>query len=183
MARVPIVYILIGLPGAGKSTWARKKVMEKRSRPIVVINRDSLREMINGGRYEYTKEKESIVKDMSFNCIRAAWECKYREDMPDLIIDETHTTIERRRMTIIPIEILSNHVQPKIVYVYFTEKNTSLLLGRRMQNNRGYDSYQWANVIREMARNFESPSIHETKKMGGIYPGTIISEIKKINTE
>ena len=53
------VYILKGLPGSGKSTWAKEEL--KKDKNLRRVNRDELRDMLWGSRYEWSGEKERSV--------------------------------------------------------------------------------------------------------------------------
>lgn len=73
------VTFLRGLPGSGKSTWARQQTNTR------IVCRDSIRHML--GQYDdFTSEREGIVTDA---CNAAIFSCVRRGC--DLIIDETHT--------------------------------------------------------------------------------------------
>ena len=55
------IYYLKGLPASGKSSWAREKIEEDRSKGIVTkrVNKDDLRAMLDNS--VYSKERENFV--------------------------------------------------------------------------------------------------------------------------
>lgn len=62
---MPKIMLLRGLPGSGKSTYARKLVEEQ---GYVRVNKDELREMLNNGKHSQSKEmlvleiRDSIIE-------------------------------------------------------------------------------------------------------------------------
>lgn len=137
------VSILIGLPGSGKSTWSKKKaVAEPRT---VIINRDSIRTMLKGA-YVYDEDLEVLVKAITFSAVREALSLNF-----NLIIDETHTTKERRQCTYNLINLFGYEIN--IVYVHFTE--TKRNLEYRMRDARGIEKDKWRSVIKDMTTKFE----------------------------
>ena len=80
--------ILQGLPGSGKSTWAREFVTGKKD--WVIVNRDSLRNM--RGDY-WIPEQEKLITQWEEFCIKSAI-----EEGLNVIIDATnlnHKTLQR----------------------------------------------------------------------------------------
>lgn len=74
------VIICKGLPGSGKSTWAKKFVEENPK--YVRVNRDDLRNM--RGRYWYPSQ-EGLITTWERNCIKSALEAGY-----NVIVDSTN---------------------------------------------------------------------------------------------
>jgi predicted kinase len=63
-----ILYITVGAPRSGKTTWANKKVKEVGEHSILNINRDDVRREMYGfsawSEYKFTKEKETAVTEV-----------------------------------------------------------------------------------------------------------------------
>ncbi len=137
------VSMLIGLPGSGKSTWAKKKTKEPKT---VRINRDSLYTML-AGEYRYDLTLSEMVESIILSTVRNALALGF-----NLIIDETHITKKRRAHTHDMVTAFGHDV--KIVYVHFTE--TERNLEYRMRNDRGQDRDKWQSVINGMKADFES---------------------------
>jgi predicted kinase len=74
--------LLKGLPGCGKSTFA-KNLLKKENGRWKRFNRDDLRNMIDDG--QYTKENEEFVVEVQDKLIRQAL-----QDGFDVILDNTH---------------------------------------------------------------------------------------------
>jgi tRNA uridine 5-carbamoylmethylation protein Kti12 len=155
-----IVYILIGLPGSGKSTWTKEKVKENEH--CVVVSRDSFRNMIKGDEYTFNFRYEPFIKDSTSKTIQSALKHGL-----DVIVDETHIKADRRKEIIKTVReyeesyglINDNYGRTKIVYVWFTE--TEKNLDNRMNEARGYNRSKWEMVINGMKKSFEKPTDEE----------------------
>lgn len=162
------VYLTIGLPGSGKSTWSRKFAQENEN--VVIINRDAFRTMIKD-EYTFNFRYEPFIKNATNKAIEQALEYGL-----DVIVDETHVKSSRRIEIIQTIRNFENsyglintdYGKTKIVYMWFTENQNNLHF--RMQESRGYDAQKWEEVIHGMKSIFEPP----TKKEG-------FDELVKIN--
>lgn len=148
------VYILIGLPGSGKSTWASEKTEDDETGALIVC-RDDLRTMFNPN-YGVTKSIEPIVMKTAEYAIHQV----LLKDK-DLIIDETNITIKRRKSWI-------NHVKaiwmatiatslrvsdPIIHFIDFSDITDTL--DRRMNESRGLTRQKWGSVIRGMKKSLQ----------------------------
>jgi predicted kinase len=137
------VYILIGVPGAGKSTWAASVAAHREN--TVIINRDSIRTMIKG-KYNFVPALEPLVSEMSQHAIFAALKRGY-----DVIVDECHITREKRWKTVDYIR--SNHPEVAIGFVQFVSDDLCLI--RRCEEPRGYTKEKWAKVHDAMMNAYE----------------------------
>ncbi len=77
-----IVYMMKGLPASGKSTYA-KEMVEKAQGKLKRINKDDLRDMIDGGRW--SKEREKGIIKMRDESIR-----NWLNNGYDVIVDDTN---------------------------------------------------------------------------------------------
>ena len=78
------VYLLCGIIGSGKSTWASSN---KDKLEALIVCQDNIREMLYGD-YDYRPELENVVKLISRNAIKEL--LKHNEN---IIIDECWETI------------------------------------------------------------------------------------------
>ncbi len=85
-----ILEILIGLPGSGKSTYAREQV-ENSSGKVKCVNKDSLRDMFDAGRFSKHREKE-IIKARDILIIQALND----PEVVRVIVDDTNLTVKGR---------------------------------------------------------------------------------------
>jgi lysozyme family protein/tRNA uridine 5-carbamoylmethylation protein Kti12 len=154
------VYITIGFPGSGKSTWSKE--FAKSNKEVVIINRDSFRTMIKGDVYTFDFRYEPFIKQSTNRAIETALEYGL-----DIIVDETHIKAERRKEIINTIRnyekqyglITKDYGETEIIYMWFTENKRNLEF--RMKESRGYDSKKWEEVINGMINNFEPPTENE----------------------
>jgi len=144
------LYVLCGLPGSGKSTWAmnmRNAILGQ----TTTVSKDSLREMVTGGYYVYDPDTEPMIKDMAYSCILEA--AKHRSYA--IFIDETHLTVRARHVWIGNTAL--SEYEKKCVWCTETEMN----LLNRMKEARGYSEEKWKSVIVGMSESFEPPSVEE----------------------
>lgn len=84
----PTVYIMVGLPGSGKSTWAKK---ECEKRDAVIVSRDGIRSMLTGrkermvGDNDFERMVTQIEREVVAEAIRAK---------KNVILDATNTRIK-----------------------------------------------------------------------------------------
>jgi len=76
------VIILKGLPGSGKSTWAKKKMQDNPGK-YKSVNKDALRDMLDSG--QFSKDNESFVTKVRNFIIFAAL-----EQGKNVIVDDTN---------------------------------------------------------------------------------------------
>lgn len=140
------IYITVGLPGSGKSTWARETA---RDNDTIIICKDNIRHMLKG-EYIFDPVYEPLVAEIVMAALNDALMAGF-----SIILDETHITKQHRIDT---IERIRNHImpiQPKIICVWFTEDENNL--GYRMREPRGYSDIKWAEVLDKMVEKFQKP--------------------------
>ena len=140
-----MIYLMCGLPGSGKSTWARGNFEKLHA---VIVSRDTLRVMLYGGVYEYHLEDEPIIQEMAMACVQAA-----QLEGRDVIVDETCITARHRRIW------MESIAPDDVTIVYCTEQKRNI----ELVNKRGYTSEYWASVIDKMRTGFEPPTTEEAK--------------------
>lgn len=170
------VYITCGLPGSGKTTWAREFI--KKNPGTVRVCRDNLREMFCG-EYRYDKEFEALVKRTAINTLDLSIKNRH-----NVIIDETNIKKEKRADWIDIISMIDKEADEdgtsfitrkiKIQIVYFplgieVDSISGLaasfgddnLENRMSDNPRGYSREHWRGVIESMKKDFEVPELSE----------------------
>lgn len=140
-----ICTILCGLPGSGKTTWAKRNA----SFGCVIINRDAIRSMIYG-EYRYVVDDESMILDMAFSAATCAINCDR-----DIIIDETGANPTTRKSWIEHFKKFRYEVR----CVYFTTPAEECIRRRKIED-KGY-SQDWAKVILGMKDRWVAPKIEE----------------------
>lgn len=136
------MYIMIGVPGCGKSTWSRENINEN----TVVICKDAFRSMLRID-YEYNMKYEPIVHDLQTAAITSA-----AKNGLNIIVDEVNVNKYKR--------YLLKKLVPDYEITYVVFKNTDTL-DRRMNEPRGYSREEWDEVIKGMIDSMEWPSEEE----------------------
>lgn len=144
------VYVMIGLPGSGKSTYAHELV--DKGDADVIISRDIIREQLGycdkDEKVVLNKEKENkVTKVFNEMILDAASEGKR------IVIDNLNLKFEYRNSY---KSLLSNYyVEWK--YIYVEAENLSVNMARRA-------SQITENVFKEMINKLEWPTIDEYKE-------------------
>jgi predicted kinase len=136
------VFILCGLVGSGKSTWANLQVQKDLN--LLVINKDGIRKMLYGG-YEYRASSEGIIRVIADIICRL---CLSRGT--SVIIDETNLIREKRDNYL----KIAREFQAEAILVVFPEKENNLA-NRMNSDSRGYEESKWARVIEVMKKAWE----------------------------
>lgn len=138
------IYILIGLPGSGKSTWTQNFL--KDNPEAIVVSRDSIREIIKCGKYYFSPDTENIVAETAETMFITALNTKKF----DIVVDETNLTKRRRFYWTRLAEENMDH--PYLIhFIHLTEEKNNLK--RRMTNSKGTSEEQWDKIIQQMRRN------------------------------
>lgn len=85
-----IIVFTIGAPGSGKSTWAEQ---EAKKPGVVVVTMDDLRSMIVGGKYRYSKQRESTISDLQISNVLTLMS---NDSVSKIIIADTNLNEGRR---------------------------------------------------------------------------------------
>jgi len=143
------LYVLVGIPGSGKSTWAKN--LARKSARILIVNCDTLREMLHGT-YKYEIDTECVVEDTARIAIMSVLNRGF-----DVIVDETNITREKRKKLV--DTVMATGIAVKIIFVEFEASDKCL--SRRLQNTRGYPLVYWEELHKKMMTNFEPVSSDE----------------------
>jgi predicted kinase len=146
---MPTAYILIGVPGSGKSTWIANQMFNWNK--TVVASTDGYVERQakeQGKTYNdvFTASMPDAVKHMAKTVVDA------REQGLDIVWDQTSTTINTRAKK---IRMLPNY--KKIAVVFPTPEEKELM--RRLNSRPGKNIP--AHVMQQMKRDFTLPTKDE----------------------
>lgn len=141
-----VLYILCGIPGSGKSTWARKQIENYGTDKMVWISRDKIRFNLVKPDEEYFSRENEVVS-IFVDEIQKAIDNR----TPFVLADATHLN-RKSRCQLLNQLVLDN---TSVCYVYF-DVPLSVALERnakRQGRERVPDS-----VIEKMYRSFSKPA-------------------------
>lgn len=98
----PKVFLLIGPPNAGKTTWRNNYLRDDYA---VVISRDDTRMECFGPHYKQNSADENIITQVVDQNKR-----KYTLAKEDIIVDETHCNMGRLKQTILFFSEMGYHI-------------------------------------------------------------------------
>lgn len=149
-------YIMCGIPGSGKSTWARKHLS---SPGVAYVSRDEIRfSMIQEGEDYFSQEKKVFSK---FAQEIVTWAC-----MHDVIIDATHINFASRKRI---YDVLTANFDEDKIEVYCIWMNTpyNVCLARNAQ--RTGRALVPEHAIESMWRRRGAPHVNENSIISGVW--------------
>jgi len=143
------VIILIGNVGSGKSLVASKLA----KKGAVVVNMDSIQEMIGGGEYgAYDYDKKEIYLSVENTIIATALGQGF-----DVVVDRTNMDKKRRKRF---IDLAHDHGSEAVCFKAPVGNSTKQLINR-MKDQRGISRETWFKVSASMISAYEEPSKDE----------------------
>lgn len=145
--RLPRLYVMVGIPASGKSTW-----IEQHLPPSVVrIRLDRLRRKAYG-RYPLQLEKpkeDAIWHEAERSLMKAI------QERHDVVVDSMALTRDwRLRIGKVAADVGEGHLERILVFL-----DTPLEVA--LSRNRGGEKQVLDDVVREMARHLQPPSVEE----------------------
>ena len=143
--------MMMGLPGAGKSTYVKQRVDQN----TVVVSRDAIRQSLNGGVYLYDENREDMVESIEYDMIYRAFENGF-----NVLIDETNLTRKRRRSHFFAAKEFNADVE-----IIHLTTSVDICIDRRAEDLKAddYDGTRWAETIKNCANSFEMIYFDEAK--------------------
>lgn len=139
------IFMTKGLPGSGKTTWARKYQETLGNNKIVRVNKDDLRAMIDNG--QWSKENEKFILEVRDAIINQALRRGRHVVVDDTNLDPKHETALRK--------LASSYTNVGFKVVPFTHETLDTCLQRNSE--RCGASRVPEKVIREMWSKYLAP--------------------------
>lgn len=139
---MPTADILIGLPGSGKSTYTRKRMLDG----FTVINKDQLIYMCHGGSYDFRKDMAPLYDNMFLSLVRTA--CLHGDN---IIVDDVNLSMYDRALVLQQIPRYY-----KVRFAYW-QPNLELNIKNRAREPRGYTEDRWRDIISGMYSRLNDP--------------------------
>jgi adenylate kinase family enzyme len=148
--RIQKVYILMGLPGAGKTTWA--EALAEQNDKIAIISRDDIRYMLSHS-YRYNKDRwhQALVQKTSNDMTYSAMAFGF-----DIVLDRLSLTREQREKTVKEIRYVAGTLmmEVEVHIVHCTEDKENVK--RRMNSDmRWGDEAYYEKLISDMKEQVE----------------------------
>jgi len=147
----PIAYVLVGLPGSGKSTWVRGI---NRDGDFVIVSSDDEIE-------KYAKDKGLTYSDVFSDYVKTAtslMQSKFKEAIAgnhNIIWDQTNMTSKKRKGIL--QQIPKNYKKIAVVF----QIDEAELTARLEKRNREEGKHIPQSIIYSMAKSFEMPTTAE----------------------
>lgn len=153
------VWLLSGLPGSGKSTWARQKITENGG---VWCSRDEVRFSIVKENEEYFSHEDEVFNTW----IKQINKALENSEVEDIYVDATHLNDKSRNKVL--NRLTKNTDIEKITNVLFLTPLETCLERNKQRSGRAVVPEE---VIRNMAKTFQIPERYPVLfiKEGGEY--------------
>ena len=162
------IYLMVGIQGSGKSTWANNFL--KVNKDTVIVSRDTIRKsLLNEGEDYFSKENkvwEKFIKNI---------ETAINNDVKNIIIDATHISIVSRRKI---LNTLSSQVNTANYVLEIVVMNTPLQTCLHRNDERTGFELVPKDVIKKFYNQFEMPTLDEFSFFENKYKDIHILDVK-----
>lgn len=152
----PILYVLCGLPGCGKTTWCNSFIQKYNN--IRYVSRDEIRFSMIKDNEDYFSHEDNVFKKFSGTIAQMLI------DKCDVIADATHISVGSRKKLIRAIDSY-NFLDYNIIFIYFNTPY-EICCGRNIQRKGREQVPQ--EVMESMQKNFQKPSMLEDRRSIGL---------------
>lgn len=146
------IYVLSGMPGIGKSTWAKN--FQKTRANIDYVSRDEVRFSLVSEDEPYFSKEKQVFKTF-INLINTSIAAGH-----DVIVDATHLNKASRRKL---LRHLKYDKEKILIYLIIFPFDINLAKKRNLLR-KGTRAYVPENVLEEMANAIDSPFLDEDEE-------------------
>lgn len=150
---MPNLFMLVGIPGSGKSTWCESLL--KRDPLIHTVSTDNhIDRFAQHKGKTYNEVFKQYIKEATFQMfVDAHFEVEHRHDF---IWDQTNLTVSSRRSKL--EDVPANYIRHAIVF-HADPKYDRALIDQRILSRKG--KFINSEIIDRMFTSFEMPSLNE----------------------
>ena len=154
------IYLLVGIPGSGKTYWAEHFLNDNKN--SYILSTDAIRTMLYG-KYDYRIQDEDLIKKICQSGLKQMIINVPAES--NIIIDDCNLTkvIRKKKFNII-CEANAHRQQTKKEWLsmkIINFKPHAKNLEWRMRAAKGISEKQWYAVIKAMKESYEQPTEEE----------------------
>ena len=151
----PVLYIMCGLPGSGKSSFARQMLHVNNT--IYYASRDAIRLSIITDEDKYFSKEKEVFNIYIDNIVTAL------KNGQDVIADATHLNLASRKKLTNAIDKYFNNY-----YIFYIIFNTELETCLERNAKRDGRAYVPPETIHDMMKHFYPPKEEDIREMGRI---------------
>ena len=144
------LYVLVGAPSSGKSTWARDH-LQNLSQPAKIISRDEVRFSLVEENEEYFSKEKQVFKEYIRKIKEALLSCS------SVVADATHLNLASRTKLLRALSFSLKGVEVNAVY-FCVKVDTAL---KQNEGRKGTRSYVPPEQLRKMYSQQTEPSLVE----------------------
>lgn len=156
---LPILYVMCGAPGSGKSTWAKRELVPKVN--TVYISRDEVRLSIITDEEHYFSHEDEV-----YNIFVKRIAAGLQEGM-NVIADATHLGNSAR--TKLVKALAKAGVQNNMYNIIFVQMGTSVQECIERDSHRTGRTHVTASVVRRMYSQASTPTMNEFPNVKGVW--------------
>lgn len=147
------IILLVGLPGAGKSTWTRE-YLKSNPNTVVVSSDDLIEEFAKENSLTYSEAFKLVNQNEIEKAMMQRFNDAVAEDK-DIIVDRTNMTSKGRNKFL--SKVSSKYIKTAIVFDVPQDVVESRLKSRAEQTGKVIPEF----VVRSMRSNFQRPTLDE----------------------